>query len=147
MLSAANVVWFPKAPARGIIVKVVFMKEEPEPHNTATSALPMLSVIIPVFNEEESIPILFDNLVSVLDQLPHAFEIIAVDDGSVDRSVARLTASARDRTEFKVVELRRNYGQTAALMAGIDHSSGDIIVTIDADLQNDPEDIPCCWNA
>ena len=118
------------------------MLQEPKPDATSTTALSKLSVVIPVYNEEESIPILFDRLITVLDRLPHAFEIVAVDDGSTDRSVARLTDCARKRSEFKVVEFRRNYGQTAALMAGIDHSSGDVIVTIDADLQNDPEDIP-----
>ncbi len=106
------------------------------------TALPKLSIVIPVFNEEESIPILFEKLIAVLDRLPHDFEIIAVDDGSADRSVARLNECAQERSEFKVVEFRRNYGQTAALMAGIDHSKGDIIIAIDADLQNDPEDIP-----
>ena len=101
-----------------------------------------LSIVIPVFNEEESIQLLFEKLISVLDRLPHDFEIIAVDDGSADRSVARLNECAQERSEFKVVEFRRNYGQTAALMAGIDHSKGDVIIAIDADLQNDPEDIP-----
>lgn len=101
-----------------------------------------LSLIVPIYNEEESIPILFEKLLAVLDMTGSPFEIIAVDDGSTDGSAAQLRRAAADRSEIKVVEFRQNAGQTAALMAGIDHAAGDIIVTIDADLQNDPEDIP-----
>jgi dolichol-phosphate mannosyltransferase len=101
-----------------------------------------LSIVVPVFNEEESIPPLCEHLFSVLKRQPCSFEVIIVNDGSSDASFERLRAEAVRRTELTIINLRRNYGQTAALMAGIDHANGRIIVTMDADLQNDPEDIP-----
>jgi glycosyltransferase involved in cell wall biosynthesis len=101
-----------------------------------------LSVIVPVFNEEESIAPLVDSLISVLGRTGRDFEIIFVDDGSTDRSTERLANAVAAHPEIKIIQFRYNAGQTAALMAGIDHASGDTIVTIDADLQNDPEDIP-----
>ncbi len=101
-----------------------------------------LSVITPVYNEEDSIPPLVDQLYEVLSSLGKPFEIIAVNDGSTDRSLDRLREQAGRHAEMKVIDLRRNYGQTAAIMAGIDHAGGDIIISIDADLQNDPRDIP-----
>ena len=101
-----------------------------------------LSVVIPVYNEEQNISLLCERLMAVLRNLGQSFEVIAVNDGSRDGSLAELNAEATRSPEFKVIDLRRNYGQTAALMAGIDHASGDVVVTIDADLQNDPEDIP-----
>jgi dolichol-phosphate mannosyltransferase len=103
---------------------------------------PHLSVIVPIFNEEGSIDRLLQRLFDVLERLQYRFEIIAVNDGSRDSSLALLRAAAKRRPELKIVNFRRNYGQTAAMMAGIDHASGDIIVAIDADLQNDPDDIP-----
>ncbi len=103
---------------------------------------PHLSVIVPIFNEEGSIDRLIERLFEVLDRLEYRFEIITVNDGSRDTSLALLRAAAQRRPELKIVNFRRNYGQTAAMMAGIDHASGDIIVAIDADLQNDPDDIP-----
>ena len=101
-----------------------------------------LSVVVPIFDEQDNIASLCQSLLAVLDELPSSFEIIAVNDGSRDDSLDRLKAEARQRPEIKVVDLRRNYGQTAALMAGIDHASGTILVAIDGDLQNDPQDIP-----
>jgi glycosyltransferase involved in cell wall biosynthesis len=101
-----------------------------------------LSVVVPVFNEERSLPKLLDLLTSVLCGLPNPFEIILVNDGSTDRSLSVLRALSVRFPEVKVVDFRRNFGQTAALMAGIDHASNDIVVMIDADLQNDPTDIP-----
>jgi glycosyltransferase involved in cell wall biosynthesis len=101
-----------------------------------------LSVIIPIFDEQDSIAPLCRSLLAVLDELACSFELIAVNDGSRDASLEKLKSEARQRPEIKIVDLRRNYGQTAALMAGIDHASGGILVAIDADLQNDPEDIP-----
>jgi len=102
----------------------------------------LISVILPVFNEEESIRILFDELFEVLDDLGCSFEVLAVDDGSADSSFAELNRCAELRPEFRVVRLLRNYGQTAALMAGIRYAKGDILIPMDADLQNDPKDIP-----
>jgi glycosyltransferase involved in cell wall biosynthesis len=105
-----------------------------------------VSVLIPVHNEAESLPILVPQLLLVLQRLALPFEIIAVDDGSSDGSADVLTSLAHAMDELKVIILRRNYGQTAALMAGIDHASGAVIVPIDGDLQNDPEDIPALLN-
>ena len=104
--------------------------------------LPGISVIVPVYNEEKSLSILVDKLIAVLRQLPNRFEILLVNDGSQDGSLALLRSLSQANREVKVVDFRRNYGQTAALMAGIDHATNDIVVMIDADLQNDPADIP-----
>jgi glycosyltransferase involved in cell wall biosynthesis len=109
---------------------------------TAPNEPPQISVIVPVFNEAESIDSLLRHLFETLDRLAHRFEIVAVNDGSRDGSLALLQAAARLRPELKIIDFRRNYGQTAAMMAGIDHASGEILVAIDADLQNDPDDIP-----
>ena len=101
-----------------------------------------VSVIIPVYNEEDNIAPLFEALFAVLAKLTYRFEIVAVDDGSNDRSYEQLCDIAALHPEVKIVRFRRNSGQTAAIMAGIDHASGNDLVFIDADLQNDPEDIP-----
>jgi len=108
---------------------------------TATTPNIEISVVIPIFNEEESVPLLVDSLLSTLDKMDRRFEVIFVNDGSTDASAERLAAAAAGRVEIKIIEFRRNAGQTAALMAGIDHASGQIIVAMDADLQNDPQDI------
>jgi glycosyltransferase involved in cell wall biosynthesis len=101
-----------------------------------------ISVVVPVYNEQESIRRLYDALRPVLDRLPHEYEIVLVDDGSIDGSyeVLRRLAAADERV--KVVRFRRNFGQTAAMNAGLHLAAGDVIVTMDADLQNDPLDIP-----
>ena len=101
-----------------------------------------LSVIIPVYDEEKNVAGLCDRLFEILRSLPYSFEVIAVNDGSKDGSLEALRRETEKHPELKVVDFRRNFGQTAALMAGIDYSAGEIIVSIDADLQNDPEDIP-----
>ena len=102
-----------------------------------------VSIIVPVYNEEENIPLLYDALVAAVSSLPHAWEAVMVDDGSKDKSMFELEKlAARDPEHFRVVRLRRNFGQTAAIAAGIDHSDGDVIILMDADLQNDPADIP-----
>src|SRR5262249_52983132 len=113
----------------------------PMENRSASGAVIQLSVIVPVFNEEESIAPLVSSLMSVLKRLGRDFEIIFVDDGSTDRSAEKLTNAVAEYPEIKIIQFRYNAGQTAALMAGIDFASGDAIVTIDADLQNDPEDI------
>lgn len=102
-----------------------------------------LSVISPVYNEEESVVLLHQAVTDALKPLNLEWELVLVDDGSTDGSVKQLEALAtQDPQHVRVVELRRNFGQTTAIAAGIDHSQGDIIVLIDADLQNDPADIP-----
>jgi glycosyltransferase involved in cell wall biosynthesis len=103
----------------------------------------LLSVVIPVYNEVENLPLLHRALHQALDALPHPWEAVLVDDGSQDGSVAVLEKlAAEDAAHIRVVEFRRNFGQTAAIAAGIDHTAGDVIVLMDADLQNDPQDIP-----
>jgi glycosyltransferase involved in cell wall biosynthesis len=103
---------------------------------------PHLTVLIPVYNERESLEPLFASLFPVLERMKRSFEIIAIDDGSRDGTMDVLRKIAARRPEVKIVSFRRNAGQTAAIMAGIDHASGQVLVSIDADLQNDPEDIP-----
>ena len=102
-----------------------------------------LSLVVPVYNEEENLPLLFDALHAALDATPLSWELILVDDGSTDGSPAALkTLAERDPAHVRLVLFRRNFGQTAAIAAGIDHSSGERVVLLDADLQNDPADIP-----
>ncbi len=102
-----------------------------------------LSVVIPVFNEEESLPLLFESLVAALGNLPYDWQIVFVDDGSRDNSLAALEQfAAENKACVVVVAFRRNFGQTAAIAAGIDYAEGDVIVLMDADMQNDPADIP-----
>jgi len=103
----------------------------------------IVSVIIPVFNEADSLPLLHQALHNALDNNPKPWEVVYVDDGSNDESLEMLATLARDDPVHTcVVEFRRNFGQTAAIAAGIDYAQGDIIVLMDADLQNDPDDIP-----
>lgn len=102
-----------------------------------------LSLIIPVYNEEESIPHLFGAIRSALEPLKLDWEVIFVEDGSRDSSLEALRDLAtNDPAHVRVIAFRRNFGQTAAIVAGIDHATGKTIVLLDADLQNDPADIP-----
>ena len=101
-----------------------------------------VSVITPVYNESESVSTLYDLIRQTLEREGVDWELVLVNDGSTDTSPAKLDALAANDARVKVVHFRRNYGQTAAMMAGIDFASGEIIVAIDADLQNDPADIP-----
>ncbi len=101
-----------------------------------------LSVVVPVFNEEENLPRLFDELCAVLREHALDAEVILVDDGSTDESRELIRRQTEADPRFKGVLFARNYGQTAAMVAGIDHAQGDVIVPLDADLQNDPRDIP-----
>jgi glycosyltransferase involved in cell wall biosynthesis len=101
-----------------------------------------ISVIIPVCDEEENLEILSTKLKSVLDKLQKDYEIIFIDDGSTDRSYQVLKNLAKNNSGIKLIKFRKNYGKTAAIAAGVKASNGNYIVTIDGDLQNDPEDIP-----
>ncbi|MCS5707052.1 glycosyltransferase family 2 protein [Synechococcus sp. FGCU-3] len=101
-----------------------------------------LSVVVPLFNEEESLPPLVERILSHVRPLGIPFELVLVDDGSRDRTAAVLREVSSQVPELVAVLLRRNYGQTAAMAAGFDASSGEVIVTLDGDLQNDPADIP-----
>ncbi len=106
--------------------------------------MPTLSVITPIYNEAEGIAMLFDKIRKALSS--YSYEIIAVNDGSQDNSWEELKKEATRDKNTKVINLKRNYGQTAALNAGIQYSTGDIIILIDSDLENDPEDIPLLLN-
>lgn len=103
---------------------------------------PRLSIVIPVFNEEDNLDPLFEELLPVLRDLQVSFEIIAVDDGSTDHSWALLQSFQKKEPRIKLLRLRKNFGQTAALSAGFDYAQGEVIVSLDADLQNSPQDIP-----
>ena len=101
-----------------------------------------LSIVVPVYNEEENIAPLYTEITDALANLGLSYEIIVVNDGSQDSTMARLReVQERDR-RVVVIDFRRNFGQTAALSAGFDHSNGEVIITLDGDLQNDPRDIP-----
>lgn len=113
----------------------------PDLRTPAFSAKPYLSVTIPIYDEEDNIPLLYSRTRDALDALGHAWELVLVNDGSRDDSAARLDALAAQDPRVRVIHLARNYGQTAALMAGLDHARGEIIVPMDGDLQNDPGDI------
>ena len=101
-----------------------------------------LSIVVPLYNEEAVVQELYDRLVKTLEPLRRLFEIIFVDDGSVDRTYALALAIARKDSRVKLVKLRANFGQTGGIAAGIDHASGQIIIPMDGDLQHMPEDIP-----
>jgi glycosyltransferase involved in cell wall biosynthesis len=102
---------------------------------------PHVSVTIPIYNEEDNIALLYARTRDALEQLGKSWELILVNDGSKDDSAPRLNEVAANDPRVKVIHLSRNYGQTAALMAGLDHAKGGIIVPMDGDLQNDPADI------
>jgi glycosyltransferase involved in cell wall biosynthesis/Flp pilus assembly protein TadD len=101
-----------------------------------------LSIVVPVYNEEDNVPVLYRELLETLGTLKQAFEIIFIDDGSTDKSRSVLNRIAAEDKRVKVIFFRRNYGQTAALGAGFKYARGEVVVTLDADLQNDPADIP-----
>ena len=106
------------------------------------SERPLISVVIPLYNEEESIPHLCSALTAALQRYGKPYEIIVVDDGSKDRSFELLAEQTQRDRHLIVIQLRRNFGQTAAFAAGFNHARGDVVITMDADLQNDPDDIP-----
>ena len=99
-----------------------------------------LSIVIPIFNEQENLPILYSKLVSVLKKLGKNYEIVFVNDGSTDSSFSVLKDIKVYDKNILIINFRKNFGQTAALDAGFKHARGDVIVTLDADLQNDPEE-------
>ena len=101
-----------------------------------------VTVVVPVYNEEESIPELYSQLTQVLSRLDRTYEILIIDDGSKDNSFELLKELHERDHHVRVIQFRRNFGQTAAFAAGFEHARGDVIITIDADLQNDPNDIP-----
>jgi len=102
----------------------------------------MISIVVPIHNEEPSILPLYDRLTAVMERLRQPYEILFVDDASSDRSFDLLANLVEVDTHLKVIRLRRNFGQTAALSAGFDEAQGDVIISMDGDLQHAPEDIP-----
>ena len=114
----------------------VVPKGRPDP------SAPMISVTVPIFNEVESIRPLHEGVSAVLKELGRPWELVLINDGSSDGSTDALDRIAAIDPNVKVIHLRRNYGQTAAMMAGFDYARGDIIIPMDGDLQNDPSDIP-----
>ncbi len=101
-----------------------------------------LSIVIPVYNEKESVEHLYRDLNGALSKLKLRYEVILIDDGSTDGTYDELKKIHNKNSSYMIIRFRRNFGQTSAMSAGFDHSSGDIIITLDADLQNDPGDIP-----
>lgn len=102
----------------------------------------MISITIPIYNEHGAIEALFAKIKEVMERHGHPYEVIFVNDGSTDGSGALLNEIAAQNPEAKVVHFRRNFGQTAAMMAGFDYATGEVIIPMDGDYQNDPEDIP-----
>jgi glycosyltransferase involved in cell wall biosynthesis len=102
----------------------------------------MISIVIPIHNEEPAILPLYDRLTTVLETMNKPYEILFVDDASTDRSFELLANLVETDGRLKVIRLRRNFGQTAALSAGFDEAQGDVVISMDGDLQHDPEDIP-----
>ena len=101
-----------------------------------------LSIVVPAYDEQDNIAPLYESLTSALDSLDKSYEIVIVDDGSRDRTFDVAAELAAGDSRLKIVQLRRNFGQTAALSAGFDHATGAVIIPMDGDLQNDPVDIP-----
>jgi glycosyltransferase involved in cell wall biosynthesis len=102
----------------------------------------VISVVVPLYNEEHSLDALYHEIAAVLDSQPEPYEIVFVDDGSTDGSMAALERLHAETTNVVVVHLRRNFGKAAALQAGFLEARGDVVVTMDADLQDDPAEIP-----
>ncbi|EKV03206.1 glycosyl transferase [Leptolyngbya sp. PCC 7375] len=101
-----------------------------------------LSVVIPIYNEFDNLPTLIEQVSTVLDQEAYSYEIICIDDGSKDGSTQRLKDLSQTHGQLRAIIFRRNYGQTAAMAAGFEYAQGQIVITLDGDLQNDPQDIP-----
>ena len=102
----------------------------------------MISIIFPIYNERENIKPLLKALRSVVDAIGEEYELLAIDDGSIDGSFEELSEIAKEYKKLKLIHFARNFGQTAALSAGIQAAKGEILITIDSDLENDPADIP-----
>ena len=116
------------------------MEERPD-----NQASPQISVILPIFEEEESLPTLLAEIANALRPAGLSYEVIGVDDGSRDRSFQVMRKLSSQHPELVAVRFRRNFGQTAAMQAGLDLARGEAVAFMDADLQNDPADIPRMW--
>ena len=102
---------------------------------------PFLSIVIPLYNEAENVEPLYDELSAALDELGRSYEVIVVDDGSTDDSFARLSEIHQRDPRWRIIRFRRNFGQAAGFAAGFAAARGEVVITSDADLQNDPRDI------
>jgi len=102
----------------------------------------MISIVIPFFNEEQNIEPMYEHLSSAITSLTHDFEIIFVDDGSTDNTFKNMLKIREKDAKVRIIKFRKNFGQSAALKAGFDHADGDVVISMDGDLQNDPTDIP-----
>jgi glycosyltransferase involved in cell wall biosynthesis len=103
---------------------------------------PEISIVVPIYNEEDSVGPLVGSIEKVMGSLKRPWELIFVDDGSNDGTFERVRGICREHKSVRLIRLRRNFGQTAAMSAGFDHARGGVLVTLDGDFQNDPEDIP-----
>lgn len=103
---------------------------------------PYISIVVPLYNEVESVELLLQRLVGALAKLPRTYEILFIDDGSTDGTWGKIVALKATTPQLIGIRFRRNFGQTSAMVAGFDHAAGEIIFTLDGDLQNDPADIP-----
>ena len=121
---------------------MVFAPSIKIPRMPAPPPAPEISVVIPVYNEEENLPVLAREIRQALETVGRPYEVLYVDDGSTDRSPEVLRGLAREDPRVRVLRQRRNSGQSAALDAGFRHARAPVVVTLDADLQNDPADIP-----
>ena len=104
--------------------------------------MPDISIVVPVYNEIENVALLCEKLNSAVSKLPQTAEILLIDDGSTDGTWEKMKTCAQTYPDFRLIRLRRNFGQTAATSAGFRSSRGKVVITMDADLQNDPADIP-----
>lgn len=100
-----------------------------------------ISIVIPFYNEEENIPLMLGKVVTALQNIEGSYEILAIDDGSTDKTFAELKKAKLQINALRIIKFRRNFGQTQAMQAGIDHARGKVVITMDGDLQNDPADI------
>lgn len=117
-------------------------RESIDPLEPAVEEAPEISVLVPVLDEEDSVDELTRRVVAVLEELGHDFEIVFVDDGSRDQTADRIRSLHAEDPRVKLVRFRRNFGKAAALTAGVEHSRGSILITLDGDLQDTPEEIP-----
>lgn len=127
---------------KSVDVMEVTSKHPAESAATTGIEKPYLSIVIPLYNEEESVPFLYQELTAALEATGYTYEVIIIDDGSKDNSFQKLKEVYERDPRWRILKLRRNFGQTAGLTAGFDAARGDIVITSDADLQNDPRDIP-----